>query len=69
MTVYGDAEPEDSYDAGDPPDVIVRNLVRRLDLLAVSLAARGNSPAPRDLLRLAQVLVDLDRLRARLGTP
>lgn len=65
MSDYGDTEPEDAYDAGDPGDVIARNIARRLELLAVNLAARGNRPTPRDLLRLAHAVADLGALADR----
>ena len=66
MTVFGDFDPEDSYDAGDPPDVIARNLARRLDALAVDLAARGGRVDRRSRVRLAQLVTDLAALRRRL---
>jgi len=62
-----DFEPEDSYDAGDPVDVIARNLARRLELLAVDLAARAGAIDNRGRVRLAQLVDDLAYLRGRLG--
>lgn len=60
-----DFEPEDAYDASDPPHVIARNLARRLELLASSLAARGGVFGPRERLRLEQLAADIDTLRRR----
>lgn len=67
MTVYGDAEPEDAFDATDPVDVIARNLARRLERLAVGLAARGGVLDDRDRVRLDGILADVAFLRGRLG--
>lgn len=61
-----DFEPEDAYDASDPVDVIARNLARRLELLAVNLAARDGRLDDRDRRRLADLAADLDDLRGRL---
>lgn len=67
MTLFGDFDPEDAYDAGDPVDVIARNLARRLERLAAELAARGGRPIDRDRTRVRQLVHDLDALAARLG--
>ena len=84
---FGDDEPEDAYDATDPPAEIVRNLFQRLLLL--EKLPRDNVPdsdlrdalalievrtrsynrrtlSGRDSLRVAQILDDIDTLRARL---
>lgn len=65
--MFGDFDPEDAYDAGDPVDVIARNLARRLERLAGDLAARGGRPVDRDRVRVAQLGVDLGALAARLA--
>ena len=61
-----DFEPEDAYDAGDPVDVIARNLTRRLEALAAALAVRGGRPDDRDRVRVAQLVDDLAALADRL---
>lgn len=40
VTGYGDAEPEDAWDAGDPPSILVENLCRRLELVDVAPVPR-----------------------------
>jgi len=47
--------------------VIARNLARRLELLAVDLAARAGAIDNRGRVRLAQLVDDLAYLRGRLG--
>ena len=42
MTVFGDIEPEDSWDPDDPVPELVRNLLRRLALL-VALRELGEA--------------------------
>lgn len=60
-----DFEPEDAWDASDPPRVKLANVLRRLRLLDGDLRRNG-AVLDRDLLRLAQVLVDLADLREGL---
>lgn len=38
VSSFGDAEPEDAWDAGDPADVKLANLLRRLELLDAGAA-------------------------------
>jgi hypothetical protein len=37
VTGYDDFEPEDVWDAGDPPDVQLRNIIRRVLLMLEDL--------------------------------
>jgi hypothetical protein len=63
--MFVDYEPEDAYDASDPPARIADNLAARLLLVAAHLA-QGDPVTPRLLLRLEQLADDLEHLRARL---
>lgn len=59
MSIYGDDEPEDAYDASDPPAIRLLNIMSRLALLD------GKSELDvRDLLRLHEALEDLETLHA-----
>lgn len=58
MTIFGDSEPEDAWDPGDPVPVLIDNLLRRLDLL-------DGRP---DLSRRSELLGELEeRLDALAG--
>jgi hypothetical protein len=63
-----DFEPEDAWHPDDPPDVLARNLARRLVLLADVLAARGGHPDQRSIVRVLQLAVDIEHLTRRLQT-
>lgn len=64
--MFGDFEPEDAWHPDDPPSTLARNLLRRLEHLAVTLAARGEQAGDREILRLEQLADDLEHLRRRL---
>lgn len=59
-----DFEPEDSWDATDPPRVKLANLLRRLQRLDADLRFFG--VRDRELLRLAQIMSDVADLKERL---
>lgn len=40
-SVFGDHEPEDSWDPGDPVPLLIENLLKRLDLLNGMQGRRG----------------------------
>lgn len=58
---FGDAEPEDSWDPDDPVVDLLRNIIRRVLLLAVL-----HGLAERDALRVAQIREDLEHILARV---
>lgn len=79
---FGDATPEDAWDASDPRDVLIRNLARRialldggdvvarLDVLADRLAdwlATPGRPRDADAERARLASEDLEWLGARRG--
>ena len=57
MSGFGDYEPEDAYDASDPPHVRLANIVTRLRLL-IGI----NVLQMRDHQRLAEAIEDLERV-------
>jgi hypothetical protein len=59
---FGDAEPEDAYDAGDEVGDKLANLDRRLDLV------EADSDTPRNVARLLMAEDDLEHLRIPRGT-
>jgi hypothetical protein len=66
VTLFGDYEPEDAWDAGDDPARLADNLAARLLLVAAALAL-GDPIGDRLRTRLAQLADDLAFLRGRLG--
>lgn len=63
MTVFGDDEPEDAWDAGDPPVIKLGNIARRIALLRAGLDAVAT---PRERLRFEQIDEDLAHVIAEL---
>jgi hypothetical protein len=61
MTVYGDDEPEDAWDPGDPFGLLVDNLFRRLALLEQEPASYNR----RELLDILEAR--LSRIRFMRG--
>lgn len=57
--MYGDTEPEDAYDASDPPKVRLRNIIRRLALLRSDVDYVFGE---RHELRLREAIDDLETL-------
>jgi len=82
MSLFGDYEPEDAWNADDPPRDQVINLRRRLGVLlesgdgdllaelalfaAVLMLVRDRRNSPRDVLRADDLAVDIDYVRERL---
>lgn len=64
--MFGDFEPEDAWHPDDPPSVLARNLLRRLEQIAATVAARGERGGERELFRLEQLADDLEHLRRKL---
>jgi hypothetical protein len=60
MSSFGDAEPADAYDAGDPPTI-------RLDVLDRIATALEQGSAERRQERLSDALRLVANLRAELG--
>lgn len=82
MIQFGDATPEDAWDAGDPRNVLIHNLARRvallvggdvpdrLDVIAERLADWKSTPGlPRheDVVRARLAREDLEWLGGRWG--
>jgi hypothetical protein len=63
MTDFGDSEPEDAWDADDPPRELLGNIARRILLLRSSLNAALNA---RERLRFDQISEDLEHVIDRL---
>jgi hypothetical protein len=63
MAEFGDDEPEDAWDATDPPKEQIRNLLRRVALLREGLEAFTND---RERLRFQQLEEDLNFVIGRL---
>lgn len=63
MTIFGDDEPEDAWDAEDTPFEQLDNLRRRIELLRVKLD--GIAPE-REMLRLQQLEEDFAFVRERI---
>jgi hypothetical protein len=63
MTEFGDSEPEDGWDADDPPRELLGNIARRVLLLRGSLDAVAT---PRERLRFDQISEDLEHVMDRL---
>lgn len=57
---FGDTEPEDAYDASDPRDIRLANIVRRLRTLDQQLDEAGKS-------RLQMAIADLETIRNEDG--
>ena len=68
MSEFGDAEPEDAWDPGDPVDELVVNLIHRADLLDATGTAADmlRALAVRVALARTRHLFDADRVRADL---
>jgi hypothetical protein len=66
----GDDDPEDGYDAGDPPIVRLRNIAHRLAYVRdrLELRARDGHPTgqPEDQRRILTVIADLSTALADL---
>lgn len=56
MTIFGDYEPEDAWDAGDTVDDKLTNLERRMNLV------ERDPSSPRSVSRLAGLVTDLRQL-------
>lgn len=63
MNEFGDDEPEDAWDATDPPKEQLRNLLRRVILLRSSLDAIVTD---RERLRITQLEEDLAFVAERI---
>ena len=59
MTVFGDYDPDDAWDASDPVDVQLRTLATRILWLVTH---RDDLPA-----RVQRIVDDIGRLRERLA--
>jgi hypothetical protein len=65
MTVFGDTEPEDSWDIGDPVDALAANIRRRV--AAVIEELQNDPPALEPIeRRLLGIWDDLDVIVERL---
>ena len=64
MILFGDDEPEDGWDATDDPIDQLRNLLRRVAVLRVSLEAIATD---RERLRLQQLEEDFGFVISRLS--
>lgn len=72
MTTFGDKDPEDAWDDGDPDDVLMALMERIVDSIEYDVGGRRRSRA-RDARRLVANLIDrvgdsarLDALAQRL---
>jgi hypothetical protein len=63
MTLFGDDEPEDAWDADDSPFEQLDNLRRRIRLVIEKL--QGIAPE-REMLRLQQLEEDFEFVRERI---
>lgn len=67
--MIGDKDPEDAYDAGDPPAVRLAVIERVLEDLRTAEPGDRRELRHLDALRLLRNLAaDIDELRARLDT-
>lgn len=67
MKPYGDSEPEDAWDAGDPVPVLFGNIARRAIILAIILATLGDDQPDRATRGRIRALVEhLDFLTDRV---
>jgi len=67
MSGYGDTEPEDAWDAGDPTPILIGNLFRRLALLEPPLRFDPSGINATDLDTLAFRLAPFVTNRALLS--
>ena len=63
MTIFGDSEPEDSWDADDPIPTKLDNVLRRIRLLRDSV---GPMATQQEQLRFRDIDKDLDDIIALL---
>lgn len=64
MIPFGDTDPEDSWDAGDPAAVMLDNIARRLRVL---LGARSPWPSAERAARIDRLFADLATIRERVA--